>query len=939
MWIHKNETFQTWRDSSTHAALWLTGGPGSGKTVMTASIIEQLQDGSRSSKPLILYYFVDGKETEKSNHLNLVPALIDQILDTKNHLIGIARKAAGTDGNVYSTLNKSTKIIHSIIKGIPEIFLFVDAIDECKVLEGVRTEEEEDAKRADLLQRLIDLRNHTTCLKLFVTSGTDSNSRIASVFDALHTPRISLNIGCMNEDIKQYLTVGLRRFKHIRHEEDKNHAKEKEIKQRIKDTILNDAAGMFLYAFMAWTTFQYCEPIWDDKSLEKRFEMLKVLAAGTDEETIKKAAGAKSNEPFTLSAFYLNIMKTLPKRGQCSTKKLFQWLVTAQSPLTLQELREAFTLKINHRSKTDMGLMGMDAFIMTLRDSCGALIKITNTVSLYHQSVKEFFLETNHEFSFTRNEAELYSSTACLTYLSFTGLGNTVLGPRSEFEMYNDDGRLMLDYPLLKYAAVYWPQHVSQVQKIPVVWDMLVSWARSGNLNVCCRIYRYNKGPGGLTMDVTLLHVLCSLGLESLVAIAFSVDVSPTWIAMVNTCDSLKRTPLHWAAANGHNGIILLLLKSGAKAEQMDSNNLTPLELALQSGNSEAVLTLIGECELKNRWLEMAVIGGHTAVVELLLKRRADVNAVSSTTEYGSALHAAAYRGDEEIVQVLLDVNANVNLFRDKFGTPLQVAAFQGNLGVVTLLLDHNADTNSKAGIHGTALQAAAQRGFLDIVEKLVASGADVRAPAGAIGTALYLASGAGHGDVVEILEILGALSGGPSVERRHSVPDPIITHRLDLTTHGMTRGDQPVMQRQVKMFRNQMQAAIISGNEKVVRCMLPFGGVYFDLAVKLGHERYIESLVDVGLTLVQNAAKSENQKILESITVAWTNALLTAITNGKVSFLERALKGCIYNLKTLIDDGKTSDAKDLITAGIEIFIQSCRVGNRDLIEIVGHGC
>lgn len=286
MWIHENETFQTWKNSQTHAVLWLTGGPGSGKTVMMASIIEHLQnDDSRSPKPLILYYFVDGKETGKSNHLNILPGLIHHILKENPNLVGIVRQATRTDAKFSSTLDKSTKIIQSIIKEIPEIILFVDAIDECKVLEGVRNKEEQDAKGANLLRRLFDLQNHTGCLKLFVTSRTDSNSPIGCVFDAFHIPRIFLTIDCMNNDIDTYLKVELNKFKLIKRESDRNGMKEKEIKMRIRNKILKDAAGMFLYAFMAWTTFQYCEENWDDDGLEKRFKMLELLAVGTDEET------------------------------------------------------------------------------------------------------------------------------------------------------------------------------------------------------------------------------------------------------------------------------------------------------------------------------------------------------------------------------------------------------------------------------------------------------------------------------------------------------------------------------------------------------------------------------------------------------------------------------------------------------------------------------
>lgn len=654
---------------------------------------------------------------------------------------------------------------------------------------------------------------------------------------------------------------------------------------------------------------------------------------------MKRIAGTTTNEPVTLSAFYLNILNTLPntERGQRRTKKLFQWLITARTPLTLEELRDAFTLKIDQTPEAGIrSSMGMGAFKKTLRDSCGALIKITNTVSLYHQSGREFFLQPNHKFSIKQNEAELHSATACLTYLSFSGLTNAFPSARTARKRYSDDSQLLCDYPLLKYAALYWPRHIAKVQDNVCLWKLFVSWANSNNVNVCCRIYWYFKGTGHLPMDITPLHFVCYLGLESLVGIGLLVDGPKTWITMVNTSDSLRRTPLHWAAVNGHNRIVQLLLQSGANAEQMDSTSLTPLELALEFGNSEVVLTLIMERRIQSQWLELAVIGGHLAVVQLLLNRQADANAVSSATNYGSALHAAAYRGNEEIVVLLLNASANVNQFSDKFGTPLQVASFQGNMGVVKLLLGHDADPNSPAGIHGTALQAAAQQGYFEIVKELIDHKADVRAPAGqTTGTALYLAEHAGYGDIVEILVGSGALSEAPVVVRRQSVLDPVITHRLELTAHGISRADQPVVRRQVEFYRARMNAAIDSKNELSVRVLLAFSAPYFALAVRFGHENSVESLVDVALVLAQNAAKIHHPEILRLVSVSWTNALLNAITDGKASLVERALQKCINNLQILIDNGKISDAKDLITAGLEIYMETCRLENRELIEIV----
>lgn len=448
---------------------------------MTASIIQALQnDEAKLSTTLILYYFVDGKEQERSDHLNLLPGLIHQILLAKPNLVTGVRKTTSTDEYFSSTLEKSTKLIRSIIKGIPKIFIIIDAIDECKVPESAYNQ---DRDKARLLETLFELKEHTTCLKLLVSSRTGSNSTLESVYRRHNTPKISLTIDLVRDDIDQYLALELMNFKDISRDDDMHKVWETEMKRRIRETILADAGGMFLYA-LAWNTFSYWIILgWDDASVEKRFEMLRGLAAGTDMADRGGVAGAAANEGATLSAFYLNILSLLPStgepRGEEKSRKLFQWLVTASRPLSVTELREAFILEPKHTSKACLGkLMSMEVFIGNLRKYCGPLITINSasqTVHLYHQSIREFFLESDHRFSFTRTEAEIHGSIACLTYLSFTDHAETISSSRSEDEIYRDDNKLMKDNPLLRYAAVYWSHHVAQVQGNSDLWELFKS--------------------------------------------------------------------------------------------------------------------------------------------------------------------------------------------------------------------------------------------------------------------------------------------------------------------------------------------------------------------------------------------------------------------------------------------------------------------------------
>ncbi|RDK39595.1 ankyrin [Aspergillus phoenicis ATCC 13157] len=90
-------------------------------------------------------------------------------------------------------------------------------------------------------------------------------------------------------------------------------------------------------------------------------------------------------------------------------------------------------------------------------------------------------------------------------------------------------------------------------------------------------------------------------------------------------------------------------------------------------------------------------------------------------------LHAAARKGKEDIVKLLLDDGANVNAKGEVYGeklTALHAASKAGHLGVVQALLDKGADVNAQCEYQGTALKDALRYGKREIVQLLLDRGA-----------------------------------------------------------------------------------------------------------------------------------------------------------------------------------------------------------------------
>ncbi|PNH04094.1 Ankyrin repeat domain-containing protein 29 [Tetrabaena socialis] len=128
--------------------------------------------------------------------------------------------------------------------------------------------------------------------------------------------------------------------------------------------------------------------------------------------------------------------------------------------------------------------------------------------------------------------------------------------------------------------------------------------------------------------------------------------------------------------------------------------------------------------------LHHASEGGHTAVVEVLVRAGADVN--SKIRGLGmTALHVASNtsntEGAVEVVKVLLKAGADVNAAAPDGKTALYYASTWGHVELIEALLKAGADVDAATRDGETALHYASARGHVESVEALLKAGADMR--------------------------------------------------------------------------------------------------------------------------------------------------------------------------------------------------------------------
>ena len=214
--------------------------------------------------------------------------------------------------------------------------------------------------------------------------------------------------------------------------------------------------------------------------------------------------------------------------------------------------------------------------------------------------------------------------------------------------------------------------------------------------------------------------------------------------ADMNWADDSSNTPLMRAAKNGYVDCVQKLIQTGADVNTKDKKGYTALILAAFHGHYECIELLLnagadvtaqGTSKFESA-LHAAVRSNNIRCVQLLLDAGADVNIDIPfrdkldyrSYEYYSVISLASQHGYTDIVELLLKRGANVNE-TNGMRTGLYEASANGHYDTMELLIKAGADVNAECYDNSpieTALLVAVRNGFCKGVDLLIRSGADV---------------------------------------------------------------------------------------------------------------------------------------------------------------------------------------------------------------------
>ncbi|KAL8367828.1 hypothetical protein RB599_003644 [Gaeumannomyces hyphopodioides] len=734
------------------------------------------------------------------------------------------------------------------------VWLFVDALDECGE------------------QNAVDL---VKWFEALLRSPPSLGLQFRVCFTCRHYPILALDCAfeiCLEhqnrEDISTYVRNQLSTFS-------------KRTSSTIPDLITNRAQGVFMWA---------------------RLVVKQILDLNRQGEELRAIEAAIQFIPPDLDELY----RTLLQGMKSDSLKLIQWICFATRPLSVAELRWAMIIEgdcahrllqecqstENHESDSDR-MERMKRRVQTLGRGLAEIVPSSNAqvVQFIHQSVKDYFVDkglsvldsSSGSTDAAIGMAHHRLSKICIRYLAMEEIGRSVPhGYRG--------------FPFLHYATTSWVAHAKHSDKKNVPQDDLLecfAWPSNALVDLWVRVYKildgYSRGcpPGG----TSLVHVasryqvvgLLSVILQRADKIGTEIDIGDgegqtplLWAAAngreavvklllatgkvdVDSKDKRGRTPLSWAAENGHEAVVKLLLATGkVDVESKDDSGRTPLSWAAENGHEAVVKLLLAtgkvDVDSKNDSgrtpLWWAAANGHEAVVKLLLATgKVDVESKDEDKRQ-TPLSYAAENGHEAVVKLLFATGkVDVDLKDEDYGqTPLSWAAANGHKAVVKLLLaTGKVDVESKDDSGRTPLSYAAENGREAVVKLLLATGkVDVESKDDSGRTPLSYAAENGREAVVKLL---------------------LATGKIDVDSKD-ERGRTPLS------YAAPMLYGAANGREAVVKLLLATGKVDVDSkddsgrtplswAAENGHEAVVKLLLATGKVDVDSKNDSGRTPLL----------------------------------------------------------------------------
>ncbi|EXA53722.1 hypothetical protein FOVG_01438 [Fusarium oxysporum f. sp. pisi HDV247] len=167
-WFLQSAAYSAWK-ADQHSFIWLHGMPGCGKTILSSAIIDDLAKSETFSRGL-LYFFFDFTDISKQSLEGLVRSLCNQLYYKEGKVQERLDSLYSScdNGHQQPTTEALEAAFNDTIQQAGEVWIVVDALDECRTRKGFPT-----AGLLSWLKTLLDIQQLN--IHLLITSRLEQD--------------------------------------------------------------------------------------------------------------------------------------------------------------------------------------------------------------------------------------------------------------------------------------------------------------------------------------------------------------------------------------------------------------------------------------------------------------------------------------------------------------------------------------------------------------------------------------------------------------------------------------------------------------------------------------------------------------------------------------------------------------------------------------------
>jgi ankyrin repeat protein len=635
------------------------------------------------------------------------------------------------------------------------------------------------------------------------------------------------------------------------------------------------------------------------------------------------------NEDQKVHVLSLAYAKAMRKIGEQNTEprklamQVLSWITHAKRPLSTLEIRHAIATRENSKELSQGDLPHISDIISV----CGGLVTVdkeSDIVRLVHYTTQKY-LETLKDGWFGNPEDNITST--CITYLSFRSFQE---GPSKTDLAFEE--RLKSN-SLYDYASRHWAHHA---RNRSALLDRVVQFlgnasaiGATSQVLLASKVYAHNSpykwDSQIIPRNIRGVHLAAFFGLDEALLRLIAGGANP------RLKDTWDRTPLWYAANNGHAEIIDILLRQpGVEPDLKDTFQRTPLLWAAENGHEAVVRRLLADERVERNFREpylgqtalwKASNKGLAGMVKLLLENGLDPR--SADKEGQNPFQVAISRGQWDVAKIFLDgrvasvdafwetvarqkvmvtkklIDSGIDLNARLFGseTPLSWAIRSGKEAIARLLIESgNVDINFKYEGALSALSLAAREGKHDLVKLLLDRGADLTAVDHGLTALSWALKGGNKYTAKAILKFGAELNFKNRQYRNEQLIAAVRYCDMSIVNRLLGKGIDIICRD--KDGRTPLFWAESRGNEPMIQALLEIGtaaqfkDVEYDkeqlsVAIKYGNVVAVKGVIAKGTNLEQRDA-------------AGRTPLLWAVKNEQTKIV-----------KVLVEEGATIESKD----------------------------